>query len=466
MIVCKFGGSSLADAEQIKKSCAIILDDCERKIMVVSAPGVRKNVLPDIKMTDLLIALVHERESGYDGTKERKALAERIQGIAYGLTLPSCVANDLIDKLDTASAGIDAQDSSSKECVLAMGELISAHLVAAYFNIIGVDACVLDPRDAGLVLSYRSGITEILPETYDNLAHLALTQSIIVFPGFFGRTPNGDTITFSRGGSDITGAILAASTKARLYENWTDRDSVLAVNPELVEHALPLREMSYREMRELAYIGFSIIHPEALEPVIRTGIPIHIRNTNDPLATGTHIVAERTHIDGVLTGIAAADHFCTINLRRVLINQEIGILSRILSIFSELGINVHHVPTGIDSVSVVVKEDHFPLERELVLRHRLNSELGFDQVTVVRQLSIVMLVGEGMRDTVGVMSRATTAMAKEQISIEMVLLDYFEISMLFMMRHYEKQRAVIALYREFFENVHHLDASVPDPVTI
>lgn len=273
-----------------------------------------------------------------------------------------------------------------------------------------------------------------------------------IVPGFFGVTPEGKTITFSRGGSDITGAILAAAVNARLYENWTDRDSVFAVNPEFIADAVPLGEMSYREMRELAYIGFSIIHHEALEPVMTKDIPIHIKNTNEPSSPGTRIIKERTHIDRIVTGIAAADNFCSVNLRRILINQEVGILSKILTIFAELGINVHHVPTGIDSVSIVIREEQLPLEIELALRQRLDRELGLRQVTVVRQLSIIMLVGEGIRDTVGVMARAMTAMAKEQISVEMVILDYFEISMVFLMRHYERQRAVSALYREFFEN--------------
>ena len=160
-----------------------------------------------------------------------------------------------------------------------------------------------------------------------------------------------------------------------LYENWTDRDNVLAVNPELIEDAAPLTEISYREMRELAYIGFSIIHHEALEPVLKSGIPIHIRNTNKPSSPGTRIIAERTHIDRIVTGIAASDNFCSVNMRRILINQEIGILSRILTIFAELGINVHHVPTGIDSVSIIVREDQLPLEIELALRQRFHVNL-------------------------------------------------------------------------------------------
>ncbi|HQC48057.1 MAG TPA: aspartate kinase [Bacillota bacterium] len=452
MIVCKFGGSSLSDASQIKRACDLVLENPDRKIMVVSAPGVRNNVFPDRKVTDVLLSIIKENESRRDGLEDRRLIAERLHDIAEGLGLSETIANELSIEIDRLASQLDPQCRSTRDALIAMGEVSSARIIAAYLQKEGHRARYVDPRQAGLKLVYRAGVTEILPETYANLAPLAMTDEIIVFPGFFGVTSEGDTITFSRGGSDITGAILAAAVHARLYENWTDRDSVLAVNPELIEDAAPLTEMSYREMRELAYIGFSIIHHEALEPVMRLNIPIHIRNTNDPSSPGTRIIAERTHIDRIITGIAASDNFCSVNMRRILINQEVGILSRILAIFAELGINVHHVPTGIDSVSIVVREEQFPLEIELALRQRLERELDLTQVTVVRQLSIIMLVGEGIRDTVGVMARATAAMAKEQISVEMVVLDYFEISMLFIMRHYEKRRAVSALYREFFEN--------------
>lgn len=450
MIVCKFGGSSLADAGQIRKACAIVLENRRRKIMVVSAPGIRPGVIPDYKVTDLLYQLAHERERGRDGHQAHGAVASRLFEIGRGLELPDRTVDDLLGELGRLAAQIDAADPTTRADLVAFGEVACARLITAYFESLGIRARLVDPRDAGLLLTHRYGVTEILPQTYDRLAPLALDDSIVVFPGFFGRTPEGRTHLFSRGGSDITGAVLAAATGAELYENWTDRDSVLAVNPDLIEDAVALEEMSYREMRELAYIGFSIIHPEALEPVFQKQIPVHIRNTNDSRSPGTRIVAERTHIGSVLTGIAAGDHFCTINIRRILINREIGILGKILMIFAELGINVHHVPTGIDSVSIVVKEEFFSLEQELVLRKRLQAELGLEQVTVVRQLSVVMLVGEGMRDTVGVMARATTALAREKISVEVVMLDYFEISMLFMMREYEKVRAVSALYREFF----------------
>ena len=450
MIVCKFGGSSLSSAQQIQKACAIMTEDPRRKIMVVSAAGKRSDVIPDEKITDLLLSLIKERLSGADGQQERDMFVSRVEAITRDLALPPHVSQGLSLALDQKIAALDPNQPSTRDALLAMGEIASAKIITAYLNHIGETAQYVDPREAGLLLARRDGMTDILPETYDLLAPLALETGIVVFPGFFGATKTGETITFSRGGSDITGAVLAASLNAELYENWTDRDSVQAVNPELIKDAVALEEMSYREMRELAYIGFSIIHPEALEPVFCKNIPIRIANTNAPHHPGTRIVAERTHIDRTLTGIAAGDNFCTINLRRILINQEIGILAKILTIFSELGINVHHVPTGIDSVSIIVKEAFFPLEQELVLRHRLAAELDLTKVTVVRQMSIVMLVGEGMRDSTGVMARASSALAKEKISIEVALLDYFEFSMLFMMRQYEKLRAVSALYDEFF----------------
>ena len=257
MIVCKFGGSSLASAEQIKRATAIMLDNPDRKIMVVSAPGKRKDVIPDQKITDLLLDLIRHQESIGGGQEERDIFAERVEEIASGLGLSSEIAQDLSFELDQAIAKLDPNEPSSRADVLAMGEIASAKLMTQYLTNIGVQVRYVDPREAGLLLSYRNGVTDILPETYDNLAPLALEEAITVFPGFFGRTKEGDTITFSRGGSDISGAVLAAAVNASLYENWTDRDSVQAVNPELVKDAVALDEMSYREMRELAYIGFS-----------------------------------------------------------------------------------------------------------------------------------------------------------------------------------------------------------------
>ncbi len=203
-------------------------------------------------------------------------------------------------------------------------------------------------------------------------------------------------------------------------------------------------------MRELAYIGFSIIHPEALEPLFTHRIPVRIANTDNPSASGTMVLAERTHLDNVITGIACNDDFCTINIRRVLLNQERGILLKILTIFNELDINVEHVPSGIDSLSVIVRGSEFSLEDEMVLRDRLQIELGMNDIEVTRNLAVIMIVGEGMRDSVGVIARASHAIARENISIEVILSDYHEISCIFMMSKHEMNRAMHGLYSEFF----------------
>lgn len=450
MIVCKFGGSSLASGAQIRKSCSIFLADPDRRIMVVSAPGVRPDVPGDKKMTDLLIDLANVRWAGLEGNMELLAISDRLFSLVSELDLHPSIADQLLGEIARRSEETTVHHKIYRDGIVALGEAISARIVSEYLSSQGVKVSLVDPCEAGLILSYYSGLTQILLESYDNLSTLASRDELIVFPGFYGRTEEGNTITFSRGGSDISGAIVAAATSADLYENWTDMDHVYAANPLLINDPEPIKELSYREMRELAYIGFSIIHPEALEPLFSHRIPVRIANTDNPSAEGTMVLAERTHLDNVVTGIACSDDFCTINIRRVLLNQERGILLKILTVFNELDINVEHVPSGIDSLSVIVRGSEFSLEDELLLRNRLQIELGIDDLDVTRNLAIIMIVGEGMRDTVGVIARATNAIARENISIEVVLSDYHEISCIFMMSKYEMNRAMHGLYNEFF----------------
>ncbi|MDD4324159.1 MAG: aspartate kinase [Eubacteriales bacterium] len=450
MIVCKFGGSSLASGAQIRKACSIILDNAERRIVVVSAPGIRTNVPGDKKMTDLLIDLTNVRWAGLEGNMELLAISDRLFSLVSELDLHPSIADQLLAEIARRSEDTTVHHKIYRDGIVSLGEAISGRVVTEYLHSIGVKAKLVDPRDAGLVLSFYSGLTQILPESYDNLSTLASEEELVIFPGFYGLTEEGNTITFSRGGSDISGAVVAAATEADLYENWTDQDHVYAANPNYINDPEPIKEISYSEMRELAYIGFSIIHPEALEPLFSHRIPIRIANTDNPSAKGTMVLAERTHLDNVVTGIAANDDFCTINIRRVLLNQERGILLRILTIFNELDINVEHVPSGIDSLSVIVRGTEFTLEDELVLRDRLQLELGMNDIEVTRNLAVIMIVGEGMRDTVGVIARAAAAIARENISIEVIMSDYHEISCIFMMSKYEMNRAMHGLYNEFF----------------
>ncbi|NLZ99454.1 MAG: aspartate kinase [Clostridiaceae bacterium] len=452
MIVSKFGGSSLANASQFQKVCSIMRANPERKIMVVSAPGKRLSVPGDIKLTDRLIALADtkEQESRVD-TDIVNAIDEQIRSICTGLSLPDTLPDQLKDDIITFAQNVDINKPWTRADLIATGEMASATIATAYLQSMGTPARMVDPRKAGLLVSSSDSKMSILPQTYLLLEHLKWTEEILCVPGFFGVDEQGHTVLFSRGGSDITGSVLAKATGAKLYENWTDRDSVFAVNPEIIEPTDPILEISYREMRELAYMGFSILHPEALEPVIEQRIPVHIRNTNNPSAPGTKIIPERTHIERAITGIAASDQFVALSLRRVLINQEIGILHRILRFFVDESINVHHVPTGIDSVSIIVRDDALTLEKEQRIRERLEDELGISDVIVTRGLAIIIMVGEGIRDDVDVLAKATCALAEERISIETVILDYFEISLIFMVRDHDKTRAVSALYRTFFK---------------
>ncbi len=450
MIVCKFGGSSLSNGTQIKKACSIFLNNPQRRIMVVSAPGIRKDVPGDKKFTDLLIDLANVRWAGLEGNMEMLAISDRLFSLVSELNIHPSIADQLLAEIARRSEETTVHHKIYRDGIVALGEAVSGRIVAEYLHSTGVKAKLVDPRDAGLILSYYSGLTQILPESYDNLSTLASEDELIIFPGFYGRTEEGHTITFSRGGSDISGAIVAAATSADLYENWTDMDHVYVANPAYIKDPEPIKELSYREMRELAYIGFSIIHPEALEPLFTHRIPVRIANTDNPSASGTMVLAERTHLDNVITGIACNDDFCTINIRRVLLNQERGILLKILTIFNELDINVEHVPSGIDSLSIIVRGSEFSLEDEMVLRDRLQIELGMDDIEVTRNLAVIMIVGEGMRDSVGVIARASHAIARENISIEVILSDYHEISCIFMMSKHEMNRAMHGLYSEFF----------------
>ncbi|NMA17391.1 MAG: aspartate kinase [Clostridiaceae bacterium] len=452
MIVCKFGGSSLSDASQFQKVCAIMRDNPRRKIMIVSAPGKRSSVPGDIKLTDRLIGLADTIEKeGHVDTDIVNAIDEQIRSICTGLSLPDTLPDQLIDDIMTLAQNVDIKKPWTRADLIAAGEIASATIATACLRSMGIPARMVDPRKAGLLVSSSDSRMSILPQTYLHLEHLKWTEEILCVPGFFGIDEQGRTVLFSRGGSDITGSVLAKATGAKLYENWTDRDSVFSVNPEIIEPTAPILEISYREMRELAYMGFSILHPEALEPVIEQSIPVHIRNTNNPTAPGTKVIPERTHIERAITGIAASDQFVALSLRRVLINQEIGILYRILRFFVDESINVHHVPTGIDSVSIIVRDEDLTLEKEQRIRERLKEELDISDVIVTRGLAIIMMVGEGIRDNIDVLAEATCALAEERINIETVILDYFEISLIFMVRAHDKTRAVSALYRTFFK---------------
>lgn len=446
--VAKFGGTSVADAAQILKVCGIVRMDPSRRIVVVSAPGKRR--ADDTKVTDLLIDLAERKLAGGDCEPALQAVVERYAGIQR----EAGVAADVIREIEAdlrQRLGADRQHRGRfMDLLKAAGEDLNAKLVAAIFQKQGLDARYVDPRAAGMVMSDEFGNAMVLPESYERLRALRQAPGVSIFPGFFGYTRTGEVATFPRGGSDITGAILAAAVKADVYENFTDVDSVFAADPRIIPGAAPIHLLTYREMRELAYAGFGVFHDEAIVPAVHAGIPICVRNTNRPEAPGTRVVPNRPYKGGDVVGIASSDGFCAVYVDKYLMNREVGFGRRLLQIVEDAGLSYEHAPSGIDNMSVILREKDFTAEREAHITERIRNELHADNIEVDRGLAMVMIVGEGMHYTVGVAARATMALADAGVNLEMLNQGSSEISMMFGVKAMDRKKAVAALYQAFF----------------
>lgn len=451
MKVVKFGGSSLANGTQLEKVYHIVMSDPRRKVVVVSAPG--KRYSDDIKVTDLLIALGEKCLAGQDTAEEYQTIVQRYASIADELNIPETV----IEQIKNDLLFIMQQEKKDPvlfiEAMKAAGEDNNAKLVAAYFQSKGVEAHYVNPKEAGIYVTNEPGSAQILPESYDLLYKLRDRSGILIVPGFFGYSKEGDVLTFSRSGSDITGSILANGVKADLYENFTDVDAVYTVNPSIVKNPKEIRELTYREMRELSYAGFSVFHDEALIPAFRAGIPVQVKNTNNPTAPGTKIVNMRENTNGPVIGIASDDGFCSIYVDKYLMNREVGFGRRLLQILEDFHLSYEHVPSGIDDISIILRENQFDEETEKEIINRIKEELHADEVKIEHHLALIMVVGEGMRRNVGTTARATKALAEAGINIDMINQGSSEVSMMFGVKTTDEKKAVQALYNEFFANV-------------
>ena len=451
MKVVKFGGTSLATGDQLEKVFEIVVSDPQRKIVVVSAPG--KRFSSDTKVTDLLIAC---GESWLNGARDQylfDMVIDRYRSIAEDLSITGPVVDRIAADLLMILNGDKTDDGQFMDAVKASGEDNNAKLVAAYFQAKGVDAEYVNPREAGLIVSDEPGNAQVLPESYENLFHLRNRKGIVVFPGFFGYTKEGKVMTFPRSGSDITGSILANAVKAELYENYTDVDAVFSVNPTIVNKPKEISVLTYREMRELSYAGFSVLHDEALIPAFRAGIPVNIKNTNNPSSPGTMIVSEKELTNGPVVGIASDNDFCSIYVSKYLMNREIGFGRKLLQILEDLNLSYEHVPSGIDDLTVILRQNQMDSELEGIIINRIKDELDADEVKIEHNLSLIMIVGEGMRSNVGTVARASKALANANINIEMVNQGSSEVSMMFGVKELYEKRAVAALYNEFFTSV-------------
>lgn len=341
MKVSKFGGSSVASGEQIRKVFDIVQSDPERRVVVVSAPGTRFS--DDVKTTDLLITLAETYLQNEEATAELEAVVARYREIAEQLELDDEIVAEIEADFKERLA-LDEEPERFVDCIKAGGEDNNAKLIARYFQSEGVAATYINPKEAGLLVSNEVGNAQVLPESYDHLYELRKKEEVIVFPGFFGYSSEGNLVTFPRGGSDITGAILAAALQADLYENFTDVDSVYAVNPNIVNNPREITELTYKEMRELSYAGFGVFHEEALAPAFRARIPVCVKNTNNPQAPGTMIVADRELNGDPVIGIASDDGFLNIYVEKYLMNREVGFGRKLLQILEEEGLSYEHTP--------------------------------------------------------------------------------------------------------------------------
>ena len=451
MKVVKFGGSSLASGEQVEKVYQIVVSDSERKIVVVSAPG--KRYADDTKVTDLLIDCATSYLHSGQASDLVEIIVKRYSCIAEELNLSETIINTIREDLLERLNGDKSSPERYLDCIKASGEDNNAKLIAAYFQHKGVEAYYVNPKEAGLLVSDEPGNAQVLAQSYERLYELRERPGIVIFPGFFGYTESGEILTFSRSGSDITGSILANAIKADLYENFTDVDAVYSVNPNIVHNPKEIRELTYREMRELSYAGFSVFHDEALIPAFRAGIPVNVKNTNNPSAPGTRIVNERSIKNGPVIGIASDKGFCSIYVSKYLMNREIGFGRRLLQILEQYGLSYEHIPSGIDDISIILRQDQMNSEVEYEIVKRIKRELQADEVKVQRDLALIMVVGEGMRHNVGTTARAAKALALAQVNIEMINQGSSEVSMMFGVKEVVEKRAVQALYEEFFARV-------------
>ncbi|MFD3203823.1 aspartate kinase [Bacillus sp. LR_5] len=451
MKVVKFGGSSLASGAQLDKVFHIVTSDPARKAVVISAPG--KRYAEDTKVTDLLIACAEQYLATGSAPELAEAVVERYALIANELQLGQSIIEKIRDDLFTLLEGDKSNPEQYLDAVKASGEDNNAKLIAAYFRYKGVKAEYVNPKDAGLFVTNEPGNAQVLPESYQNLYRLRERDGLIIFPGFFGFSKDGDVITFSRSGSDITGSILANGLQADLYENFTDVDAVYSVNPSFVENPKEISELTYREMRELSYAGFSVFHDEALIPAFRAGIPVQIKNTNNPSAEGTRVVSKRDNTNGPVVGIASDTGFCSIYISKYLMNREIGFGRRALQILEEHGLTYEHVPSGIDDMTIILRQGQMDAATERSVIKRIEEDLHADEVIVEHHLALIMVVGEAMRHNVGTTARAAKALSEAQVNIEMINQGSSEVSMMFGVKEAEERKAVQALYQEFFAGV-------------
>jgi len=431
--VAKFGGTSVADAIQIDKIKHIIESDTDRRYVVVSAPGKRFD--SDNKITDLLyLCKAHlDHNAPYD----------QVLQVIYDRFIAMEVSLKVNVNIDAEFKEIKKQllENPSADYLASRGEYLNAILIAAYLGYEFVDA-------VGLIRFDKKG-KFLSDESVAAFAEELTKHERAVIPGFYGTYPDGRIKTFTRGGSDITGAIVAGAVKADIYENWTDVSGFLMADPRIIENPKGIEKLSYKELRELSYMGASVLHENAIYPARLAGIPINIRNTNQPDAPGTIISTDDYVNSGQLvTGIAGNKDFTVIGIHKNMMSSEIGFIKLILSILEDYRIPIEHIPSGIDTVSLVIGTKY--LEDKLSdLIDDFERKLGADSIEVFDNMSLIATVGQGMARVRGTAARLFTALTEAGVNIRMIDQGSSEMNIIVGVETEDFETAIRAIYKEF-----------------
>ncbi|MBA1434769.1 aspartate kinase [Bombilactobacillus bombi] len=451
MKVVKFGGSSLANGEQFQKVINIIHADPARKLIVTSAPG--KRFTGDTKVTDLLIKYAQTVIQQENYTAIMEQIWSRYQEIADYFAISQKLLLPLKTELKDLAVNTYSNTDYLMAAFKAHGEKINAQLLTIILQQQNISARFLDPQTAGLLVSDVANDAQVLDQTYLNLKQWQHVQDLLIVPGFYGVTHKGQIATFSRGGSDITGAIWARGLQAELYENFTDVNAIYAASPQIVKQPTAIKVMTYRELRELSYAGFSVFHDEALIPAIEGQIPINVKNTNHPNLPGTMIVPEQHfHPQNIITGVASSNHFAALYLHRYLLNKEVGFTLKLLQIFYQYNISYEHMPSGIDDLTVIFDKRQFTEKLRQQLCQEVKAVLKPDYLEWIDDYAIIMVVGEGMRNKIGVMNQITQPLAKNHVAIHMINQGASRISIMLGTKQADAAITVSQIYQQFFNH--------------
>ena len=434
--VVKFGGSSLADANQFRKVADIILSDSTRRFVVASAPG--KRFVEDTKVTDMLYNCYELASEGENFDEQFQLIKDRYNNIIEELGIEDFSLEKDFEAIKGAFSHMAGRDYAASR-----GEFLNSKVLAKFLK--------FDFIDAAKYIFFDDRGNFDWDKTEKKLAPKLASVEYAVIPGFYGSMPNGTIKTFSRGGSDVTGSIVARAASAKIYENWTDVSGFLICDPRIINNPVPIKTITYAELRELAYMGATVLHEDAIFPVRAAGIPVNIKNTNCPDDKGTIIVSETAEpCDHIITGIAGKKGMSVINIEKDKMNSEVGFGRNVLRALEKSNVSFEHMPSGVDTMSVVIQTDSLT-GKETAILDEIRSRVHPDQLFIESELALIAVVGRGMKSARGTAAILFKALAEERVNIKMIDQGSSELNIIIGVAEEDFEVAMRAIYKAFID---------------